>query len=162
MERLINKLNKLSHVIAQAILLAMAGLITLDVLGRWIFKQPITGTVDFTEIGLALVIFLSFAYTHIKEEHITIDFVVEQFSKRVQLLFSFSINLIIAMLMVIITWSTATYALRLYRTNTVTGDLNIPLYPIVFLASIGLGLFALTACLHVFYYWKKAVRNDES
>ncbi|MYL42607.1 TRAP transporter small permease [Virgibacillus salexigens] len=161
MERIIQRLSKMLHVFAQIILLFMAVMITLDVLGRWLFKTPVTGTVDFTELGLSVVIFLSLAYTHVKEEHITIDFVVERFSQRIQWIVESIIHLLIAVLMVLVSWSTCHYAIRLFHANTVTGDLSIPLYPIAILAVIGSILFAFIAILHSIYYLQKVVHQNE-
>ncbi|GAA0437290.1 TRAP transporter small permease subunit [Agaribacter marinus] len=162
MDSIMKQLSRVIHYIAQVILLLMAILITLDVLSRWILKAPITGTVDFTELGLSLVIFLSLAYTHVREGHITIDFVIERFSTRIQWIFESVINLLITGLMLLVAWSTCEYAIRLFYAHTVTGDLRIPLFPIAMLAVIGTMLFALTAFLHAIHYLQKVVHSNES
>ncbi|GIP62386.1 TRAP transporter small permease [Virgibacillus pantothenticus] len=162
MDRWIKQLAKLSHFAAQFILFVMAMFITLDVLSRWLWNRPITGTVDFTELGLSMVIFLSIAYTHVKEEHITIDFFVERFSTRTQFILDGFIHLIIAVLLVLVAWSTGRYAVRLYHANTVTGDLAISLYPIAWLAVMGLSLFAWAALLHAIRYMQKGANTNDS
>ncbi|WP_121640061.1 TRAP transporter small permease [Virgibacillus sp. Bac330] len=162
MKRWIEQLARFSHRLAQCILFMMAIYITIDVLSRWMWNKPILGAVDFTELGLSMVIFLSIAYTHVKEEHISIDFVFERFPKRMQLVLHAIIHFLTFILMVLIGWSTSKYAIRLYNANTTTGDLTIPLYPIAWVAVIGLSLFALSALLHAIRYMHKGVFINDS
>ncbi|WP_138417620.1 TRAP transporter small permease [Aquibacillus sediminis] len=162
MEKLIDMLSKGLHYVAQFVLFIMAIIVTVDVFSRWMFNKPITGTVDITELGLSMVIFLSLAYTHVKKEHITIDFIVEKFPKRIQLVFDSIINLVIAVLIGLVAWSLFGNAERLYASDTVTGDLRLPIYLFAILAAISITVFALTALLRAITEAQKVVKNDES
>ncbi len=133
----------------------MVFLVTADVLGRWLFSQPITGAVELTELGLSMVIFLSIAYTHLKEEHISIDFLVERLPEKVQWIVEALINLIIMVLMVLMALSLFWYAERLFTSGTVTGDLGLPIYLFAGVSGIGAIVFALTAILLALKYVAK-------
>nr|WP_245347596.1 TRAP transporter small permease [Oceanobacillus polygoni] len=141
--------------VAQVVLIIMVFLVTADVLGRWLFSQPITGAVELTELGLSMVIFLSIAYTHLKEEHISIDFLVERLPEKVQWIVEALINLIIMVLMVLMALSLFWYAERLFTSGTVTGDLGLPIYLFAGVSGIGAIVFALTAILLALKYVAK-------
>lgn len=160
MEKFVHTLSKWMHTIAEVVLLIMMFWITFDVLGRWLFSQPIKGTVDFTEIGLSMVVFLSLAYTHLHHINVTIDFLVEKFSQRVQWVFEGVINVIIACVTTVVAWSLMLNAQRLLQSNTVTSDLYLPVYIFVIIAAFGTIVFALTAVTHVITYTKKAIKNE--
>jgi len=157
----IQGINNVLHYISQIILAIMAFLITLDVLGRWLFRTPITGATELVENGLSLLIFLSLAITHIYKEHITIDFIVEKFSQRVQYVFDGLINLAITILMVLMGISIFIYAGRMQESNIITGDLGIPVSLFAFICAIGSLFFALTAFLHAIQFFQKGVKQNE-
>jgi TRAP-type C4-dicarboxylate transport system permease small subunit len=160
MERMINKLNKGLHYVAQLILVAMMLMITFDVLSRWIFNFPIIGTYDFTQSGLSMVIFLGLAYTHQLKEHISIDLIVEKLPKKIQSICNSVINLFIAGLMSVLALQLLHNARRLHDSNTVTGDLNLPIYLFAILAAFGTFVFALTAVMNGIVYLQKVVKEE--
>ncbi|KEF37510.1 TRAP-type C4-dicarboxylate transport system, small permease component [Schinkia azotoformans MEV2011] len=161
MEGMIEKITKWLHNIAEVILLLIMLWITFDVLGRWLFNHPIKGTVDFTELGLSMVVFLSLAYTHLHKVHVTIDFVVEKFSEKVQWIFECVINVIIAAVLSVVAWSLVMNSQRLLHSNTVTADLYLPVYLFVIIAAIGTVVFALSAVSHIVAYSKKIININK-
>jgi len=162
MKKVVFSLSKGLHIVAQIILAMMMLLVTFDVLGRWLFNTPIKGTVDFTEVGLSMVVFLSLAYTHVLKEHISVDFLVETLPQKVQWIFDLVINVLIAGLMLLVAWSIFGNAQRLQSSNTITGDLGMPIYLFAILAAIGSAIFAFVAIVWVIHYTKKVVNKDES
>lgn len=155
MEKFITKLNNGLLYVAQVVLIIMVFLVTADVIGRTIFNQPITGAVELTELGLSMVIFLSIGYTQLKEEHISIEFLVEKFPEKIQWIVEGIINLIIMVLMVLMALSLFWYAERLFTSGTVTGDLGLPIYLFAAVSGIGAVVFALTGLLLAVKYFVK-------
>lgn len=145
MEQLSHKLSLWLHYIAQIVLGLMMVVITMDILGRWLLRKPITGAVDFVTVGLSCVIFLGLAYTHLKGEHISIDFLVDKLTIKGQKLFDVVINVGTALFMIIISMSILLHVQRLYYSKTVTGDLNIPVYLFGIVAFIGVLTYAIVA-----------------
>ncbi|SDI72295.1 TRAP transporter small permease [Natribacillus halophilus] len=155
MEKVIIKLNNGLQYAAQVVLIIMVFLVTFDVLGRWLFSQPISGAVEVTELGLSMVIFLTIAYTHLKEEHISIDFVFNKFPAKVQRIMEGIVNLIITALMLLLASSLFLYTERLLTAGRVTGDLGLPVYLFAGLAAICAIVFALTSLLLSLKYFGK-------
>ncbi|PYZ94826.1 TRAP transporter permease DctQ [Salipaludibacillus keqinensis] len=162
MEKFIDSLSKGLHYVAQLILVAMMLMITADVLGRWIFNFPIKGTYDFTQSGLSMMIFLGLAYTHNVKEHISIDFLVEKFPEKVQNIMNSFINIFIAGIIGLLAFQLWGNSQRLFHSNTVTGDLNLPIYIFAIMATIGTTVFALTAVMNAIVYAQKVVSKNES
>lgn len=155
MEKLVNKLNVALVNVAKAILMLMVFLVTFDVLGRWIFDQPITGSVELVGFGLSLVIFLSIGYTHLHEEHISIDFLVARFPEKIQCVIEGVINSIITLLMILMAGSLVWYGVRLFESGTVTGDLGIPIYIMAIITVMGALVFAFTSLHLAIKYFTK-------
>lgn len=156
---MITKLNVVLLYIAQAVLILMVFLITADVLGRWLFSQPIKGAVELIELGLSIVIFLSIGYTHLKEEHISIEFLVERLPEKVQLVVEVFIHIIIMLVMVLMAISIFWYAERLFNSGTITGDIGLPIYLFAVVSGIGAIVFALNALLLVVKYVARVGRK---
>lgn len=155
MEKFIEKINSWLLSVAQVILFIMVFLVTADVIGRWLFSRPITGAVELTELGLSMVIFLSIAYTHLKEEHITIDFLIDRLSENTQNIVNGIINIVIMIVLILMGSSIFWYGERLLTSGTVTGDLSLPIHLFAFVAGVGTFVFALTALLLAVKYFRK-------
>ena len=83
-ERVVFPLNGVMHKVGLAILLLMMFLTVGDVVGRYFFNRPISGTFELTNFMLALVVFFAIGYTQVRRGHISIDVVVSRFSPRAQ------------------------------------------------------------------------------
>jgi len=151
----IQKINNWLLIVAQVVLFVMVFLVTADVIGRWLFSKPITGAVELTELGLSMVIFLSIGYTHLKEEHISIDFLVDQLSARAQTIINGIINIVIMIVLILMGLSLFWYTGRFYTSGTVTGDLNLPIHIFAGSATIGAFVFALTALFLAIKYFTR-------
>lgn len=160
MDKFVYWMSRGLHIVAQLLLFFTMVLVTFDVIGRYLFKHPIKGSVDLTELALTLIIFFSIAYTHWKREHIAIDFIVERMPLRIQWIFDAVINLFITVLMVLMAVSMFNNAERLMRSNTVSSDVGLPVHVFAFLATVGLAMFAVTALFYAVYFFLKVVKKS--
>lgn len=128
----------------------------LDVTGRY-FIRPVTGTFELSELALAMIVFLSLGYTQINKGHISVSFLVEKLPERGQLLVNM-IGYLLCLAIIIITgwqmWENAVMS-----SSRVTGQLNLPISVFMFVAAIGLLLFALSFLLDFLKSFQKAVLN---
>jgi len=70
--------------IAAAALGMMVVIIFINVIGRYLFRMPLKGTVEIVELALVVTVFFSMAYTEVVHGHITMDEVVARFPRRVR------------------------------------------------------------------------------
>lgn len=115
-----------------------------------------------TELGAALLVFFALAITHRVGDHITIDFLVEKFSTKAQNIVKGIIDLVIAVVLILMSLQIFDNGLRMMERNSQTTDLAIPVYPFVFVITITLFVFALTAILKAIHYFGSAVSKNES
>ncbi len=80
-----NQLNRISTWltgIAGIALLAMMTIVILDVVGKYMFNQPVQGTLEIVAYYLMVpVVFLPLAHTEYSEEHIRIELFTQNMSK---------------------------------------------------------------------------------
>jgi TRAP-type transport system small permease protein len=70
--------------IAMVLLFIMMVLGTIDVLGRYFINKPIKGTLEWSELMLAGIVFFGWASVQAADEHVKVDMVIRRFSPRVQ------------------------------------------------------------------------------
>src|SRR5690625_1618996 len=83
-EKILHKIVDIQQFIANMFLVFIMLIITFDVIGRNVLNKPLKGTFEMTELSAALLVFFALAITHRHGDHITIDFVVDRFSKKVR------------------------------------------------------------------------------
>ena len=79
--------------ISTGLLLVMLLLGTADVLGRYLFNNPITGTQEIFEILLPGIVLLGWAYAQRFKSHVTVDIIYNRFSPRLKAIVGLSLHL---------------------------------------------------------------------
>jgi TRAP-type C4-dicarboxylate transport system permease small subunit len=143
-EKVVSTLNNVLHKISSIILFLLMFLTTADVVGRYFFNKPITGTYELTGLALAMIIFFSLGSAQIKKDHIEIDFLTNMMPTKIQHTLSGLTSLLLFILMSLTTWQLFEYTKRIYFGNELSGDLGLPLYLFVIFATAGAVCFTLT------------------
>lgn len=160
LDKILQKVENIQQFLSNLLLMFIMILITIDVIGRNVFNHPFKGAYELTEIGTGLIVFFALAITHRKGDHITIDFLVERFSEKVQHWISVIIEICIAVLLVFMANHVFSNGMRLMERNATTTDLGISVYPFLIIAAITLIIFALTALFKAIYHVRQAVTKE--
>ena len=150
MQKILALLDVLTRRIAELSLAALALLTLVDVLGRYLFKFPVRGSVELTEVLMVAVIFSGIVLATRAHAHVAVDLLTMQLSSRVlqlQQLFSHAAATAISILLGWVSWEQARSAAEFNDQTTVLG---IPLAPVVFFMSVMLFLNALVHAGHFF------------
>ena len=134
--------------IAELSLAALALLTFTDVLGRYLFKFPVRGSVELTEVLMVAVIFSGIVLATRVHGHVAVDLLTLRLSPRMlklQQLFSHAAATLISVLLCAVSWEQAMSAADF---NDQTTMLGIPLAPVVFFMSTMLFLNALVHAGH--------------
>lgn len=158
-ETILKKIVNVQQFLSNMFLLFIMAIITFDVLGRNLLNKPLIGTYELTEIGAALLVFFALAMTHQHGEHVTIDFIVERFSKKAQNILNGVIEIIIAVILVFMSWHVFENGLRMMERNATTTDLGLSVHPVLFIITFTLIIFALTAIFKAITYFGVAVNR---
>lgn len=139
-----NFINNITHKIGYVLLFGLMLVTVVDVLMRFLFNSPIKGTMELTEIVVAMVVFFSLGMGQIMGNHLEIDFLVNKFPIKVQRVVQIIIYLIGTLLLVLLTWKLFELGVSSMNSGEVKGDLGLPVYIVIFLVTIGSIGFTLT------------------
>lgn len=122
-------LSKWMGVLSSAITFVMMVLVTISIIARFVFNNPIIGVVETTELLMVVVIYLGLAYVQLNHGHITVEVVVSKLSKQRRLPVTVFSLLISIVFFGLLTWYGGEEAYDSVRINEVTGGSYIPMYP---------------------------------
>ncbi len=142
-----------------SVLALMMFLTSTDVLLRYVFRRPITGSVELIEYMLAILVAFSIAYCAVRKRHVSIDLVVSHFPQRVRAIVN-GINCLMGMgILFLITWQCAVYVKEEFDAGLTSGSLYIPVFPFVGAVALGSAMFFLVLLTHLFEFVSRAVRK---
>lgn len=142
-DRAVRRISRIFMSAAAAVLTAMMFLMVADVFCRYMLNRPILGAFELTELMMAILVFFSLAYTHLRKKHISVDVFVIVLPKRTQQILQAFGSLLGLGLFSLMTWQIVLYALRLYRVHQRSIDLGLPLFPFLLAAALGATVFCL-------------------
>jgi TRAP-type C4-dicarboxylate transport system permease small subunit len=118
-------------------LFIMMCLTAADVLGRYVFNKPITGTFELTEFMVLILIFSFLANAQAKKAHVTVDLILSHFPKAFRVYVELFNHIMSLVLMILIAWIGALRALELKEVAEASPNLGIPIYPFAFFLVLG-------------------------
>ena len=141
----IHSVSKALHAVSSLVLFLMMVLMTVDVISRYLFKHAITGSIDFVVIMMVVFIFLSFAYTTYRRNHVRTDVLYELLSVRKRAMLDIITIGLSASIMILVTWQLGARAIKIILNppGLSTAYFSLPHYPFMILASICCGLMSL-------------------
>lgn len=136
--KFLKALDKILMIVCCAGVAAMAGITTLDGLGRYLFNRPIAPAYEITEMYLIVaVVFLAMGFVYKEGGHVDVTLLFDKLPKSVQYVlnrFNALLTLILFFLITIATWRVG---IRMIRVGAVMSSINIPTGPAYFLVVIG-------------------------
>lgn len=136
--RIISSLSRGLDIIAAGSVVAMAVLVTGNILMREIFNRPLLGTMDIVNIFMLLAISLGLAQCGLKNGHIAVEFFTERLPERAQGIIGMIVSGTAILFWAAVVWFMGAYALDMKLSNQVAGTVAIPLYPTALAAALGI------------------------
>lgn len=152
---LLAKLETAMKILAACCLMGMTLLTGADVLGRGTFNTPIFGSEEIVTILATLALALSLPYAHTQGVHIGVEIVVSRLSRRTRDLVKLLTDLTALALFALVCWRMAAYASTLRQAGTVSMNLELPEYCVVYALGFGFLVFALNILGDVLRYFIK-------
>ncbi|MGY4691426.1 TRAP transporter small permease subunit [Salibacterium sp. K-3] len=169
LEKAVNKLetvvyyiNAFFHDISKVLLLFMMLLIAGDVTGRYFFNTSIAGAHETAGLALAVIVFFSLGSTQIAGDHISIDFLVKRFPRKLQETIHLVFNMVIIALLLFTSIQLFQSSVRAYQGNEQTADLDLPIYIFQIMGGIGIIIFTLPFVLSILQTLIKVVHKNGS
>jgi TRAP-type C4-dicarboxylate transport system permease small subunit len=143
---LIRKFNYVVAIVGATLVFLTMFITTVDVVGRF-FRIPFTGTMEISELTLAVMVFLGWAYTQAEKGHISIDIFFNVLPKRLRDILDVMNPLFGIALLSLVAWQGVKYAMDTKVSHIATDNLGIPVWPFQFMIVIG----GITFCLQLVF-----------
>jgi TRAP-type C4-dicarboxylate transport system permease small subunit len=140
---MIARIDKWIGVFASVLLFLLMMLTVVDVTGRSLLNQPLTGASELTEITLACIVFLLLPQIARDQKHITVDLIGSVASRQVQAALDLVSGLTGCFVFSVIAWQMWGLAERAAGYGDATPSLGLPLAPVLILLAIMSFLTAL-------------------
>ncbi|WP_052668698.1 TRAP transporter small permease [Nitriliruptor alkaliphilus] len=139
----VRRITSVLHAAAGLTMLALLAWTVTDIIGRSFFSRPLRGTVELTELGVVILVYLGLARTESQDAHISVDLLYLRLGPRTKLALRVLAGAIGFVVISIMTWRLYLYAGQLDAGGYTTGILRLPLSPVAMLGVLGSGMFAL-------------------
>ena len=127
--------GRVLHVIARGLAIfggfmftAIALMITLSVLGRWLLDMPVRGDFELVELGAGVAIFSFLPYCQLMRENIVVDFFLQNASVRTRAICDSIGCVVFGLIIVLMSWRTAFGGFDMHANRERTTMLEIPLW----------------------------------
>jgi TRAP-type mannitol/chloroaromatic compound transport system permease small subunit len=129
-----------------ALLILFIMMITVvDVVLRYIFKAPLKGAYEFSEIFFLSSVFLGTAYTQLFRGHVNVDILITRLSSKTNLILEICMLLIALPILGLLTWQGAEAFLKSFSTGEYKwGLIKMPLWPARLMIPVGVCVLCLT------------------
>ena len=147
MEKFARSVDKIRKVFSHGAMIALFGMMmlgTADVLGRYLFNRPLTGTFEVFEILLPVLILFSLADTQSMDEHLTagvIDFFHLKPETRTKI--RFGVQVLLFCLFLLILWRGVGGSMFALRSHRRINNIDLPLW----IPQLVVPLGALVMCM---------------
>ncbi|MFC1867478.1 TRAP transporter small permease [Thermodesulfobacteriota bacterium] len=82
--KIVNAMIKFLGLVSSFALGVMILIIVVNVMGRYLFKRPLTGSIELVELLSVVVVFFAVAYTQLMRVHVTVDVLTMLMPRKVQ------------------------------------------------------------------------------
>ena len=150
-DRFLKRVGNWFNWVAVGALLAMFGVITIDILSSKILNRPITATVDIASLLAAVLAAFAVSETILAGRHIEVEFIVGSMPPRIRRAFNVFASTLSLLFFVLLVWRCFSYAGDLRVSGEASLTQHIPLAPIVY----GIGFaFVPAVVIYAVHVWK--------
>lgn len=136
-EKVIYTTSSILMYISTGLLLVMLLLGTADVLGRYLFNNPITGTQEIFEILLPGIVLLGWAYAQRVKSHVTVDIIYNRFSPRLKAIAGLFITSLAIVITALIVWQGIVESMANFQMGRMIRNIDVPIFIPQLLVPIG-------------------------
>lgn len=147
-------------------LIAMMLLTTMDVIGRYVFHHPISGTADLIEVMMVVIVFLALSDVASSGGHISVEILTLHLSQKKNLLLKTVMLTLSVLVSGVLAWQLGANAIYTFSHPEGTTVLYIPKAPFLVISSLGCGAVTLAnlgvAIESALKYLSRKTSNDET
>lgn len=155
--RAIDRLNLVFFSVAAAVIVVLMLHMVVDVAGRFLFNKPIPGTLEIVTFWwMPIIVFLSLGWAQQRGEHITVTLLTERLSPAWRRFAESCGDVLSLVVVAILAWYTFEGALKGFEVGQSSiGSVSVPIWPVKFIAAIGLVGYFLQLIAAVYRRYSK-------
>ncbi len=159
LQKIVTTMSQTINGVGGGILLVLMFLTAFDVILRYLFNKPISGSFELTEFMMVCIVGLGLAYCGVNRGHVGVELILERVSPKTRAIMNaitYGISLIFVAL---ITWQLIKYIGTTYEAHLTSSVLLIPNFPFVAILSIGVIAFTLVFLVQVIEFILQACKK---
>jgi TRAP-type C4-dicarboxylate transport system permease small subunit len=145
LERAVNPIVRIITYVAAGVLALMMFITAADVLLRYLFNRPISGTWELTSYMMAVLVGFGLSYCALVKGLISVEVLTSLFSPKAQAVFNCITHFFSFLFFSLVTWQSILYIKLIFKSSLVSAVLLVPTFP--FVAALALGILVFTLVL---------------
>ncbi|MEJ2726450.1 MAG: TRAP transporter small permease [Deltaproteobacteria bacterium] len=121
-------MNSALRYVCVGLLFFMMALGTVDVIGRYLFNNPILGTLEVFEILLPAIVLLGLGYTQENRGHVTMELLVVHLSPRTKIILDTATNGCALFISVLILWRGWILTIVYWHMDRTIPTIDVPMF----------------------------------
>jgi TRAP-type C4-dicarboxylate transport system permease small subunit len=159
-ERWVHALSRKLNIIAIIVLFLVTMLIAVDVIGRYVFNQPVSGSTELIQFALVILVFSSLAYCACEDGNVRVDVIYARLPSHIRIYLDIFTSFLSLIIIVFITWQLTARAFESLGGMIIRSELfQWPLWPFLLMAALGTGLLSLEILVwlirSISHIWRK-------
>ena len=143
LHRAAERIVRLLNIFGVSMGLIMVLIVTANVIGRYLFRRPLIGTVEVEEFMLLVLVFFGIGYAQTKKRHVSIATLVDRLPQKAQLVISNVTYLPSLIVFSLITWQSLVMAKKYWIKGVSSLFLEVPLSPFLCIVAVGAAVLCL-------------------
>lgn len=157
LKRVVNPVVRIINYVAAGVLGLMMFITAADVLLRYIFNRPISGTMELTSYMMVIVVGFGLSYCALVKGLISVEVLTSRFSPGVQAVLNCITYFFSFCFFSLVTWQSILYIKLMFESNLVSAVLLIPTFPFIAALALGSLVFTLVILVNFLDYLSQAV-----
>ena len=137
------QIARLLNIFGVSMGLIMVLIVTANVIGRYLFRRPLIGTVEVEEFMLLVLVFFGIGYAQTKKRHVSIATLVDRLPQKAQLVINNVTYLPSLIVFSLITWQSLVMAKKYWIKGVSSLFLEVPLSPFLCIVAVGAAVLCL-------------------
>ena len=159
LNRVVNPIVRIINYVAAGVLALMMFLTAADVLLRYIFNRPISGTWELTSYMMAVVVGFGLSYCALVKGLISVEVLITQFSPRTQAFLNCITYFFSFCFFSLVTWQSILYIKLMFESGLVSAVLLIPTFPFIAALALGSLMFTLVILTNFLEYLSQVINR---
>jgi len=160
LEKVTDRVNVALKYLCMSLLGVMLILGTADVLGRYLFNRPVSGTYEIFGVLLPSIVLLGLAYAQAERSHVRITMVVELLSPLLQRVFDIITTIIAMVITIIIGWHGFGLSIRFWNSGKMIDTIHVPKWIPQLVVPLGALALFLVLSVQLIEYLTKSGKRD--